>query len=56
MTQIVPIQDLKGTTEIFKMLMQDVYEKIDLTEEEFAKGKTKNALGALNELREKHGL
>ena len=38
------------------MLLQDVYEKLDVAEREISEGKTKNARDSLKKLRQKHGI
>lgn len=61
MPQIIPIKDLKNTSEIsdtFRKTMKQLsmYRDIEISEQQIEKGQIKDARQALGELRTKYGL
>jgi hypothetical protein len=61
MPQIIPIKDLKNTSEIsdtFRKTMKQLsmYRDIEISEQQVEKGQIKDARHALGELRIKYGL
>ena len=58
MPQIIPIKDLKNTSEIYESTMRQLamYRDIEISEKQIENGQTKDARSALKEMRAKYGL
>jgi len=51
MPTIIPIRDLKKTSEISRMLMLEVYSKLEVAEEQVKKGEVLDAVAGLKSIR-----
>ena len=56
MPTIIPIRDLKKTSEISRMLMLEVYSKLEVAEEQVQKGEVLDAVAGLKSIRAKYNV
>lgn len=58
MPQIIPIKDLKNTSEIYESAMRQLtmYKDIEISEKQIEAGEVKDARASLRETRAKYGL
>lgn len=56
MPQIIPIKDLKNTSEISDMCWLSVHRDVELSEQQIESGQIRDARTALAEMRTKYGL